>query len=154
MLTRRLVFLLLPLLVASCSWLSPNFEEPTVSVTAFRLDYPQSLHPQFLIDVHVVNPNNRPLELNGLAYAASIEGHKVLAGASKALPVIDAYSEGDITLTASPDFLGGIRLIQDLLQRQRGELQYELTIKLDVKGWITPITLEETGAIGVATRRF
>lgn len=151
---RRLVAILLPVLLVSCSHFNPNIEEPTVSVTAFRLDYPQSLHPQFLIDLHVVNPNSRPIELNGLAYSASIEGHKVLAGANNALPVIDAYSEGDITLTASPDFLGGLRLIQDLLQRQRGQLQYQLSIKLDVKGWIVPITLEETGSIGVATRRF
>lgn len=151
---RHLLLLLSLCLLASCSLFVPKFEKPTVTVTAFRMDYPQSIHPQFMIDLHVVNPNSKALQLNGLSYSASIEGHQLLTGASNQLPVIAAYGEGNISLTATPDLLGGIRLVQDLMQRQRGDLQYSLAIKLDIKGWPFPLTVEESGTIGVATRRF
>ena len=149
---RWVSLLLLPFL-CSCSLLNPQFDQPTVSVKAFRMDYAQAIQPQFIIDLHVVNPNRVPLKLNGLAYDASIDGHKVLAGANGDLPQIAAYGEGDISLTASPDLMGGLALVKDMVQRQRGEFHYVLTIKLDVDGIMLPIRLTEEGTVGIASRR-
>ena len=147
----RLLLLAAMVLLSGCAALNPSFDQPTVTVKSFRLDTLHSGSPQFLIDLHVVNPNGMALRLNGLAYSATIDGHKVLAGASSELPEIAAYGEGDLSLTATPDMLGGLRLVTDIMQRQRGEFHYLLSVKLDVAGMMTPLYIKEEGAIGIVS---
>ena len=77
---------------SGCATLSPSFEDPTVTVSSFRVLPSDSISPKFEIGLHIVNPNNVPLELEGVAYTASIEGNQVLAGASNELPVIPGGS--------------------------------------------------------------
>ncbi len=117
--------------------MGPDFEDPTVNITSFRILPSDSLNPRFEIGLHIVNPNNVALELQGLAYKASIEGHQILAGASNDLPVVAAYGEADVVVTAQADVFSGIRLLNDLFKKQRQQLTYQLTIKLDV-GRVVP----------------
>lgn len=145
---RRLVVLALGLALAACAALTPEFEQPTVALKSFSLAPSQSsMTPEFLIVLRVVNPNGQSFRLRGVAYSASIEGHRVLTGASSDLPELAAYSETDVTLRASADVMGSFRLLSDLMGSRRDGLNYALSIKLDVGSLMPPIQFTEQGKI-------
>ena len=155
-LLRGLVFLLLMTLTA-CAALQPKFEPPVVTVSAFRLIPSQTLNPQFEIELRVVNPNSVALNLRGVSYSATIEGHRVLTGVANRLPVIAAYSEGDVSLSATADLFGGFRLLADLMQNQYQQqnknkaqgLNYQLNVKLDTGRYTPPVYITEKGRISL-----
>lgn len=141
------------LLLASCASLVAPLQNPDITVNAFRLLPSRSLNPEFEIDLHVVNPNNRELGLRGIAYTASIEGYRILSGASNQLPVVAAYGEADISLLARADMMGGLRLVNDLLATRRDQLNFELSIKLDVGSLLPDLHITETGTISLAPEK-
>lgn len=146
----RACLLVAVLLLASCASLVPPLQNPEISVNAFRLLPSRSLSPEFAIDLHVVNPNSRELGLRGIAYSASIEGYRIISGASNQLPVVAAYGEADITLHARADMMGGLRLINDLMATRREQLKFELSIKLDVGSLLPNLHITESGTISLA----
>ena len=132
-----------------CVGLEPGFETPTVGVSSFRI-LPSGGVPQFEIGLHIVNPNSSALKLEGIVYSVALNGHKVLTGASSDLPVIGAYSEGDVTLTATPDLLRGISLVASLMNRPQETFAYELDAKLDIGSFRPRVHVQEKGEISLA----
>jgi LEA14-like dessication related protein len=145
--------LIITLLISSaCATLSPSFEDPVVTVSSFRVIPSDSISPKFEIGLHIVNPNNVALELEGVAYTASIEGSKVLAGASNTLPVIPAYGEGDVLLNASADLFGSFRVLTNLMNKKTKGLNYQLDLKLDVGTFMPAIRIEKEGLIDLGRK--
>ena len=87
-----------------------------------------------------------------MAYTASIEGNKVLTGASNDLPVIPAYGEGDVLLNATADLLGGFKLITQLMNKPTSGLNYKLDVKLDVGTLLPAIRIEQEGTIDLGRK--
>lgn len=146
------IFILTIMLLSACATLAPKFEPPTVTVNAFRALPVAGLNPQFEIDLHIINPNSRALKLQGLVYSATIEGHKIFSGVTNQLPEVAAYGDGDVTLLASADLMGGFRLLTDLMSQSRQGLKYQLNIKLDVGDFIPAIYVEEKGEISLVAK--
>ena len=136
------------LLLASCASLSPKFTEPTVTVNSFQVVRSEGLSPAFEIGLHIVNPNSIPLELKGLAYSAKIQGHQILTGVGKNLPIIETYDEGDVTLLARADLLQGFRLITQMMKGNGDPLAYQLTVKLNVGDFVPDIVVTREGIVG------
>jgi hypothetical protein len=137
------------LLLQACTGLRPGFETPTVNVNSFRPLPGEGSGPRFEIGLHIVNPNREALKLQGLAYTVSLEGQTLITGVDNELPVIEGYGEGDITLIASPNLLGGIRLIADLMASPRDSFTYALEAKLDVGSFTPPIRVRDEGQIAL-----
>ena len=140
-------------LLAGCAGLTPGYETPTVTVKAVRAMPSAGMLPEFEIDLHVVNPNREALELVGVSYTVSLEGHELIRGVGNELPVIDAYGEGDVTLKASADLLAGVGLIRDLMSSGRDTLGYSFEAKLDPGGLRPPIRVKDSGEVSLAGTR-
>ena len=137
-------------LLCACSLLQPGFETPEVRLTSFRVLPSDSVAPRFEIGLHVINPNRRALQLEGLTYSVDLEGHRVLSGVTRDLPLIAGYGEGDVLLQVAADLLNSLSLLTDLLNRPRETLSYDLQVKLDV-GALTPsIPIHKSGEISLA----
>ena len=150
----RLWFGLLLLLgLVGCASLRPDFEEPTVNVTSFRMIPAEGVVPRFEIGLHVINPNRTPLKLQGLAYNVDLEGHRILTGVANKLPVIEAYGEGDVLLQASPDLFSTISLFTDLMNQPRESFKFKLQAALDVGGLLPKIRVEKSGQVSLAGQR-
>jgi len=132
---RQLVFIFVSLsilLAFGCAGLQLRHENPVVNITSFKAVPTEGAIPKFEIGLHIINPNRRPLELKGVAYSIALEGYKIITGVSNQLPMIDAYDEGNVTLTASVDFFSSIGFITDLMRNQgRERLAYSFSAKLD-----------------------
>ncbi|MBC2711393.1 MAG: LEA type 2 family protein [Desulfosarcina sp.] len=148
--TRTLIVYAALLMITGCATLHPDFETPTVTVTAIRALPSESIAPRFEIDLQIINPNRTALNLHGIAYSLKLEGYKILTGVANDLPIIDGYSEGDVTLIATTSLLSSIRFFADLMNAQRGAIAYELEAKLDLGGFRPNIHVGEKGEINLS----
>ena len=152
MIRRARIVVLLAAFVAvfGCVGLEPGFETPTVGVSSFRALPSEGVAPVFEIGLHIVNPNRTALNLEGIVYSVTLNGHKVLMGASSDLPVIGAYSEGDVTLRATADLLSSIGLLGSLMKQGQDTFTYELDARLDIGSLRPRIHVQEKGEISLA----
>jgi len=136
------------LLLSACAALSPYDEDPAVTVTSFAMA-PESTStgPVFRVGLRVINPNRLELPLVGMSYRVELQGQRVLTGAANDLPVVPAYGSADFTVDLSPDLLGGLRLIGDLMANPTETFDYRFAARLDVGGWRPNIRVEETGQL-------
>lgn len=137
------------LVLQACAGLRPGFETPTVTVSSFRPLPGDGAVPRFEIGLHIINPNREALKLEGLAYTVSLEGRELVKGVDNDLPVIQGYGEGDVTLVATPNLLGGIRLVTDLMATPRDRFSYALEAKLDVGRFTPAIRVRDEGEIAL-----
>ncbi|TRO78555.1 LEA type 2 family protein [Desulfuromonas acetexigens] len=137
------------LFLGGCLAMSPGFETPTVGLKSFRFLPSDGGVPRFEIGLHVVNPNRSALKLEGIVYSVVLAGHKVITGASADLPVIDAYSEGDVTLTATADLLRSIGLFSSLFKNPQKPFSYDLEAQLDIGRLHPRIKIHEKGEISL-----
>jgi LEA14-like dessication related protein len=55
----------------------------------------------FQIGLRIINPNSHALNLEGIVYTVSLEGHELVKDVGKNFPVFEGYSEGEVKLTAA-----------------------------------------------------
>jgi LEA14-like dessication related protein len=142
-----LLALLVVLATSGCTGMYPGYEKPTVTVTGLRSLPGSGPMPNFEIRLHIINPNRQALELRGIAYTVSLEGHDVIKGVANQLPVIAAYGEDDITLQASANLIAGIRLISDMLRTPQDSFDYAMEVKLDPGSFGRTIRVRDSGRI-------
>ena len=135
--------------LAGCAGLRPGYETPTVTISSFKTIPSEAGLPAFEIGLRVINPNIEPLELRGVAYTISIEGHDIIKGVGNELPVIDGYGEGEFKLTASANLFAGIRLITDLMRSDRNTFKYEFEAKLDIGAFRPAIRITDANEIAL-----
>lgn len=124
-----------------------GYETPIVTVNSFRALPSQGSLPSFEIGLRVINPNREVLNLKGVAYTVTIEGHDIIQGVANDLPVIEGYGDGEFKLTASVSLLAGIRLFTEILNETHESVSYSLEAKLDT-GWLMPtVKVADSGEI-------
>jgi LEA14-like dessication related protein len=149
-LARILILFTAIAMLTGCATLHPDFEKPTVTVSAIRALPSDSIAPRFEIGLHIINPNRTDLRLHGIAYILKLDGYKILTGVANDLPTIEGYGEGDVTLIASTSLLSSIRFFADLMNAQRNIVSYDLEAKLDLGGFRPNIHVGEKGQINLS----
>jgi LEA14-like dessication related protein len=96
-----------------------------------------------------VNPNNFPLTLEGVVWSLDIEGRRVITGAGNSLPVIAAYSEGQVRLQATASIFNATRVIIELARQNNANVDYVLEVTLDPNGLRPKIHVKESGTFSL-----
>lgn len=152
---RIIVSALIVVLAVSASGCVGMEETPSVSVQSFRPVASGSGGglPSFEIALHVLNPNLEPLELVGVSYTISLDGHELIKGVGNELPVIEGYGEGSFTLTASVNLIAGIRLFRSLMEKDSDSFDYSFEAKLDPGAYRRKIRISDRGSISLSDRQ-
>ncbi len=136
-------------MIAGCATLNPEYETPSVNISAIRALPSDSIAPRFEIGLHIINPNRSALKLQGIAYSLNLDGHKILTGVANDLPSIDGYGEGDVTLIATTSLLSSMRFFADLMSAKQDTITYEFNAKLDLGGLRPNLHVGEKGKINL-----
>ena len=136
-------------LLGACASLNPDYEKPTVIMTSFHTIPSEGSLPTFEIGLRIINPNPAPIELQGVVYSISLQGRELVKGVGKDYPIIEGYSQGDVTLSASANLLEGIRFIAGMVKADDRPLEYEFEAKLDVGGFFPSLRVSETGSFNL-----
>jgi hypothetical protein len=134
------------LVLQGCASMGPDYEQPTVTLKSFRALPSEGMVPGFEIGLNILNPNAGSFQLQGVVYTVSIQGHEVVKGVGKDFPVVEAYSEETIKLTAAANLFAGVRLIMDLMNSPNENLEFEFEAKLDTGGLGRSIRIKEKGS--------
>lgn len=137
-------------LLPGCASLSPGYEEPTVTLSSFNAIPSEGMIPAFEIGLRIINPNSNTLNLEGIVYTVSLQGHELVKGVGKDFPPIEGYSEGLVKLTASANLLAGIRFMTDVMREPQDSLEYEFKAKLDMGGLFPAVRITETGDVNLS----
>jgi len=62
------------LFLQSCVSLNPNYEQPTVTITSFKVVPQAGVLPTFDIGLRIINPNPEPINVQGVVYSISLQG--------------------------------------------------------------------------------
>lgn len=142
-------------LATGCIGMGAEYEPPTVSVQSFRpvaSDSGSGL-PSFEIILHVINPNLETLELVGVSYTISLDGHELIKGVGNELPIVEGYGEGSFTLTASVNLIAGIQLFRSLMKKDNDSFDYSFEAKLDPGAYKRKIRLSNSGSVSLSDRQ-
>lgn len=150
---RSAILIAITVVVSACSGLGTGYEKPTVTVSAFRALPSGGILPNFEIDLRVINPNREALNLVGMSYTISLDGHELVKGVGNNLPVIEGYGEGTFTVTAAASMLAGVRLVNDLMNKPSDTFEYRFDAKLDVGRFNRAIRVTESGNISLGSAR-
>ncbi|WP_293266102.1 LEA type 2 family protein [Neptunomonas sp.] len=138
------------MILQGCATLKPlDFEDPSVTVNSVKVIPSDGIAPKFEISLHIVNPNSIALPLRGMAYTVNIEGRQILNGVSNKMPQIAAYGDGNITVSATANLLNSVRLLASLIQKNQGQVAYEMNAKLDLGTFTPDIHVKEVGEISL-----
>lgn len=143
------IVLALALLLPGCASLGPNYEQPTVTLSSFNAIPSEGMVPAFEVGLRIINPNTTPLDMVGVVYTISVAGHELVKGVGRDFETIEAYSEGEVKLTASANLLAGIQFIGDMVNNTDETMEYEFKAKLDLSGLYPSINIRETGQINM-----
>ena len=87
-----------------------------------------------------------------MAYMVHIAGNKVVTGVANDLPVVEAYGEADVMISAAVSLFGSIKLLNDLITRNPDQIEYAFDAKLDVGMTRPRINVNNTGVISLRGR--
>ena len=147
---RRYFFLaLIPLLAmtSGCALWRGNFQNPEVYLTRIAPLPGEGLEQRFAIGLRIVNPNRTPLAIRGMSYGLTLMGEKIVSGVTADIADIPAYGVAEVELQAAANLLGAVRLVSTLISRPAQAIDYALEARLDLRGFLIPLRIAETGSI-------
>ncbi len=139
-----LVFTLAAL--TGCANLPQNLEQPKVHLSSVALGTPKGFSQTLDIELLITNPNSVALPVTGMNYHLTLNGEKLMTGVSNQIPVLEAYSETPVQVTATLDLFSVGKFIKALMQTQSA-IDYELGGKLDLTSFRLPLNFSEAGKI-------
>lgn len=151
-LTRMYLVNTLLLLLVGCASMPSDFEQPELTVSSIMFRNSNSISPQFDIKLHISNPNRTALNMVGMAYTVHIAGNKVATGVANDLPVVEAYGEADMMVSATVSLFGSIKLLNDLMTRNSDQIEYAIDAKLDIGRTHPRINVNKSGVISLRGR--
>jgi LEA14-like dessication related protein len=137
------------LMLSSCASMNPDYEQPTVSISSFKVAPVEGGLPTFDIGLRIINPNPDPLNIQGVVYSISLQGQELIKGVGKDYPQIEGYSQSDISLSASANVLNGVRFIANMMEHPEDRLGYEFKAKLDLGGFWSSLRVSESGSFNL-----
>lgn len=136
-------------LLAGCSTLSPGYQKPQVNLINITPLPANGLEQRFALKLRITNPNNATLAIDGIAFNLLLQDQQVLSGVSSAIPEIQGYSEGDVTIEAATSLLGSLRVLGKMLSNPDQPFVYKLETRIDTGWWLQPIKVIESGSIAL-----
>jgi LEA14-like dessication related protein len=149
----RLLTICAFLIAAGCSSLGPKLDAPRLTIVRVAMTSADIFSQQFLVRLHVQNPNDRDLPVRGIDYKLFLQGDSFAEGVSNKAFVIPALGETEFDMTVRTNFVSGIgRLLSRLNGRDQVEYVLEGKVLTDL-GIIKRIPFQESGTVSLATMK-
>lgn len=147
----RVLATILLLTAAGCGSFGPQIEPPRLTIVRVAMTSADIFNQQFLVRLHVENPNDRELPVRGIDYQLFLQGDSFAEGVSEKPFVVPALGETEFDMTVRTNFVSGVgRLLSRLNGRTQVEYVLEGKVLTDL-GMIKRIPFQESGTVSLAT---
>jgi LEA14-like dessication related protein len=118
------------ILLSGCAVM--HLQAPAISLTSVELTDVQIDQQRFTVQLHVQNPNDRPLPIKSVSCTLDVEGVEVGQGQSTAPFTVPANGESDVEMLVTTNFATSVpNLLLRVVQRKQLP-EYHLS------GWVNP----------------
>jgi LEA14-like dessication related protein len=132
------------LLIGACA-LGPKFEAPQLSVADVQLLGGDLFQQRLRVRMHVHNPNERALPVQGITYRLEVEGQEFATGESAASFVVPALGDADFDMNVSTNLATTLMKILGGGANTKA-LAYHLTGKVTLsEGFLRSVPFEQRG---------
>ena len=139
----------LSLCLAACGALRPKLDVPQLSLVRIAMTSADIFNQQFLVRVHVENPNDRELPIRGIDYKLFLEGDSFAEGLSNKPFTVPAMGETEFDMVVRTNFVSGIgRLMSRLNGRDQVQYVVEGKVLTDIS-MAKKIPFQETGTVSL-----
>lgn len=141
----------LVLVVAGCSAIKPQLETPILSLVSVSMTSADIFNQNFIVRLHVQNPNDRSLPVKGIDYELFLEGDSFAEGATHKPFVVPANGEIEFDLPVRTNFVSSLGR---LVSRLQGRKQVRYTIEgkvLTEFGMVRKIPFRQSGSVDLTT---
>jgi len=136
--------------LAGCS-LTPKLEAPDISLVNVSMTSADIFSQQFVVRLHVQNPNDRDLPVKGFEYELFLEGDSFAEGVSNKAFVIPANGETEFDLPVRTNFVSSLgRLVSRLQGRKQVQYVLEGKVLTDI-GLFSRIPFRQSGSVDLTT---
>ncbi|RPH50332.1 MAG: hypothetical protein EHM84_05845 [Lysobacterales bacterium] len=137
------------LIVAGCSSVGPKIEAPRLTIVRVAMTSADIFNQQFLVRLHVQNPNDRDLPIRGIDYKLFLQGDSFAEGVSSKPFVVPALGETEFDMTVRTNFVSGVgRLLTRLNGRNQVDYILEGKVLTDL-GMVKKIPFQESGTVNL-----
>ncbi len=140
---RFLSVLAVALLVSGCAF-APKLQAPQLSVADVQILGGDLFQQKLRVRVHVQNPNDRALPVEGLTYTLEVEGQLLATGESAASFTVPPLGEADFDMNVTTNLAAA--LMKVLAGNNTHELAYHMKGKVTLsQGFLRSIPFEQRG---------
>jgi len=138
-------------LLALAGCVTPKLEAPRLTLVNVSMTSADIFNQQFRVRLHVQNPNDRDLPVNGIDYELFLEGDSFAEGVSNQKFVIPALGETEFDLPVRTNFVSSLgRLVSRLQGRKQVQYVIEGKVLTDI-GIFSKVPFRESGLVDLTT---
>jgi LEA14-like dessication related protein len=112
--------------LAGCSGLFRALERPRINIANIRAREVKVFEQVFDLELRIQNPNDSPLEINGLAFEMEINDKRFATGVSNQNLTVDRLSSAVIHVEAITTLWGVLHQIAEYQQTQMPRVTYRI----------------------------
>jgi LEA14-like dessication related protein len=125
---------LLALLISACASLLPG-DPPKVDVVGVQPLAGQGMELRMLVRLRVLNPNDTPIEYDGLFVEMDVRGKRFASGVSDARGTIPRFGEAVLSVPVTVPAMAMLRQALGMAQGDQSVISYSVSGKLSGPQW-------------------
>lgn len=145
---RHSLIVFIPALLG-CTTLQQSLERPRINIANIMPRDIKLFEQVFDLDLRIQNPNNVPLEVNGLAFDLELNDKRFATGVSKESLVIERLSSDVIRVEAITTLVGFLRQVAEYQQTQNPRLTYRIKGSIYLGSPSIKLPFEDSGEINI-----
>jgi LEA14-like dessication related protein len=140
--------ILATVLLGACA-LAPKFQAPHLSVAAVQVVGGDLWQQHLKVRLHVQNPNDRALPIQGIVYTLEVEGQPFASGESTASFVVPPLGEAEFDMNVTTNLAGTfVKLLGRAAESK--SVAYHLTGKVSLsQGFLRSIPFDQRGTFNL-----
>lgn len=141
---RSASLLLLAVALSGCTLFAPKLETPRLSIVDVEVRKANFLEQQLRVRIHVENPNDRSLAIQGLSYTVYLGSQEFATGVSDASFVVPALGNAEFNMDVTANAAGALFAI---LSKPPGQsIDYRMKGRVELShGWLRSIPFQQSG---------
>ena len=145
----RCCLIVLALLMFGCAGLYQSMERPRINIANVIPRDIKLFEQVFDLELRIQNPNDTPLEINGLAFELELNDKRFATGVSNQSLVIDRLSSDVIHVEAITTLVGFLRQVAEYQQTKDPRVTYRIKGSIYSGSTGTKLHFDDSGEIKI-----
>lgn len=141
------------LTLGACSTMRPKLEALDLMLVSVGMTSPDIFNQQFLVRMHITNPNDREITISSIEYKLFLQGDSFSDGVYNKPFKLPAKGEAEFDMMVRTNFMSSLgRLVSRLNGRKKVEYNIEGKLFTDIS-MLKKIPFQETGTVDLTVQK-